>query len=342
MRSLVASIALLALISPWTMSQEEPANARPIAWAIRDSGRPGPTVLITGGLHGDEPAGAEAATQIAGWTPSRGRWIVVPRANERALRAGTRLSPGAPKAERNLNRAFPVRGGQVEPIGDVAQQLWRLIEEHEPEVLIDLHEGFDVHRQNEKSVGSSVIWGGPQRAESLAEAMLESVNAELAESEKFDRLKTPIGGSLARAFADTRHRPAFILETTTKGRPLPRRVRQHRILVHRLLTELKMIDHESSVRIGDSAKPGALRVGVFHDSGVSAKGPKELSGLADEQVVVRQLCREDLQDGGLDELEILVFPGGSGSGQAKALGESGREIVREFVRRGGGYVGFCG
>ncbi|MEZ5299670.1 MAG: hypothetical protein R3F11_03220 [Verrucomicrobiales bacterium] len=31
---------------------------------VADSGEPGPTVLITGGIHGNEPAGAAAAAQI--------------------------------------------------------------------------------------------------------------------------------------------------------------------------------------------------------------------------------------------------------------------------------------
>ena len=34
---------------------------------IKDSGVDGPTVLITGGIHGNEPAGARAAEQIRHW-----------------------------------------------------------------------------------------------------------------------------------------------------------------------------------------------------------------------------------------------------------------------------------
>ncbi len=39
--------------------------------------------------------------------------------------------------------------------------------------------------------------------------------------------------------------------------------------------------------------------------------------------------------------DVVVFPGGSGSGQAKGLGEAGLKNVREFVKQGGGYVGIC-
>lgn len=38
----------------------------------------------------------------------------------------------------------------------------------------------------------------------------------------------------------------------------------------------------------------------------------------------------------------MVFPGGSGNGQAKAIGAAGIEAVRNHVRGGGGYIGTCG
>ena len=37
----------------------------------------------------------------------------------------------------------------------------------------------------------------------------------------------------------------------------------------------------------------------------------------------------------------MIFPGGSGSGQGKALSERGRAAVRSFVADGGAYVGVC-
>jgi glutamine amidotransferase-like uncharacterized protein len=37
----------------------------------------------------------------------------------------------------------------------------------------------------------------------------------------------------------------------------------------------------------------------------------------------------------------VIFSGGSGSREAAAIGEAGREEVRRFVREGGGYIGIC-
>ena len=40
--------------------------------------------------------------------------------------------------------------------------------------------------------------------------------------------------------------------------------------------------------------------------------------------------------------DLVVFPGGSGTGQANALGAAGQAAVKNFVHAGGGYIGTCG
>lgn len=44
---------------------------------------------------------------------------------------------------------------------------------------------------------------------------------------------------------------------------------------------------------------------------------------------------------GLADQDVVVFMGGSGTQQGKALGDAGKAAVKEFVARGGGYVGVC-
>ena len=80
--------------------------AIPIAVAKNDSG---PTVLLTGGVHGDEYEGPIAlAKLVRGLDLSRlsGRLIVVPAVNYPAFLVGKRTSP---IDEINLNRTFPGR-----------------------------------------------------------------------------------------------------------------------------------------------------------------------------------------------------------------------------------------
>ena len=40
--------------------------------------------------------------------------------------------------------------------------------------------------------------------------------------------------------------------------------------------------------------------------------------------------------------DVVVFPGGSGGGQAEAVGEAGLGALRRFVAGGSGYIGTCG
>jgi len=66
----------------------------------------GPTVLVTGGVHGDEPEGQIAALKLArGTQPEdvRGRLIILPCLSPEASETYTRLWPSGA----NLNRSFP-------------------------------------------------------------------------------------------------------------------------------------------------------------------------------------------------------------------------------------------
>ena len=48
-----------------------------------------------------------------------------------------------------------------------------------------------------------------------------------------------------------------------------------------------------------------------------------------------------IRAGGLDGYDVVMFPGGSGTGQAEALQKEGCAKVERFVGRGGGFVGTC-
>ena len=50
----------------------------------------------------------------------------------------------------------------------------------------------------------------------------------------------------------------------------------------------------------------------------------------------------DLKAGALDSYDVLFVPGGWASDKTVALGEEGRGAIRDFVARGGSYMGFCG
>lgn len=85
-----------------------------------------------------------------------------------------------------------------------------------------------------------------------------------------------------------------------------------------------------------------LRVVVFADKGSGKKGIANVTEqLRGEGMEVVHLNGKEIAEGRLDGFDAVVFTGGSGGGQARSLGEEGRENVRQFVARGNGYVGIC-
>ena len=92
----------------------------------------------------------------------------------------------------------------------------------------------------------------------------------------------------------------------------------------------------------DNSTPPLVKVAVYVGAGTSAGKENVLATLkAIPNVAVDTLTAEDVQAGKLKDYRVVVFPGGTGGGQGKALGDAGRERVRDFIKDGGGYVGIC-
>ena len=54
------------------------------------------------------------------------------------------------------------------------------------------------------------------------------------------------------------------------------------------------------------------------------------------------LCAKEIAGGSLNRHRVLLVPGGWASHKVHALAEAGKMQVRQFVERGGSYLGFCG
>lgn len=323
---------------------------------VRDSGKAGPTVMISGGVHGDEPAGAYAAGQIRHWPITRGKLIVVPRANVVALKANRRLMPGEPVEQANLNRNFPKAKEDGPPRGALATALWDFARQQKPTWVIDLHEGTDFNGMTNKSVGSSVIAFPTPDDKAVALAIQAAVNATITNlSHRFTLRGPPIDGSFARAAGAHLGAHAMILETTIKSQALSVRARQHRIMMHTLLKHLDMIDDSvtpelmtervslNTPTLQHPNTPPPIRLAVYDSGGTGGIGAERVIAQVGGQpdAIAVRVCGDDIGGGALDQFNALVVPGGSGSREAAALGEDGRARIRKFVEDGGGYVGIC-
>jgi predicted deacylase len=205
------------------------------------SGLPGPVVVITGGMHGNEPAGSLAAWGFTTYSVRQGTLIVIPEINRLGLQANQRT--GA--YPRDPNRCYPqTAGGSA--TDRLSRAIWALVKDEKATWVMDLHEGYSYHKIDKSSVGQSIIhYAGTasQHTErnKVVNAMIKAANQLVSSSNhEFSHLHNPISGSLARAAGQFLGASGMTLETCKK-QTLSLRIRQHEAMVRTALEELGML-----------------------------------------------------------------------------------------------------
>lgn len=146
---------------------------------VRHSGRQGSTVMVLGGVHGNEPSGWLAAEELLSWEPTFGSLIVVPRANILPTYAMERTFDYLG----DLNRMYPGDPNGW-PMERMAASIVDVAREFNVEVLLDMHEswGFYVERiQNGTAfLGQTITTGRGPADGRLALEIAAKVNAGIA------------------------------------------------------------------------------------------------------------------------------------------------------------------
>ena len=113
---------------------------------IYKSGKPGPVVMIVGGVHGNETAGWKAATTAKNYKVKKGTLLVLPKANKRAVNIKKRYVAGVG----DLNRQFPkTKSGTGNSI--LARAIYETIKTYKVDWLMDMHEGYDYYKKEIRS-----------------------------------------------------------------------------------------------------------------------------------------------------------------------------------------------
>jgi putative intracellular protease/amidase len=132
--------------------------------------------------------------------------------------------------------------------------------------------------------------------------------------------------------------------TSASPQPISRRARQHRVMVHALLAHLKMVDPKQNIDrlTARDTSSDKTWVALYDAGGTGGKGPGSLLRILSEAGMnVVPVGPDEIVAGSLAQFHMVIFPGGTGSGEASAIGEAGRKQVRQFVEQGGGYMGIC-
>ncbi len=227
-------LVLLLLASPAVAAAAEQSvllPGTPYATEVFVSrGAAGPAALVTGGAHGNEPAGALAAEKIAQLAASRGTLIVIPRLNKLALAAHLRTLPEIG----DINRAYPGRPDGT-PAEQIAAAVEALVRQYGVTLVIDLHEARTFHRLDHTSLGQMLLFAANDRSADLALAAIDHVNGLIAEPvKKFTFGAHPIPGSAAYYAGNTLGLAAFTVETSGE-QAIEERAAQHVAIVRFLL-----------------------------------------------------------------------------------------------------------
>ncbi|WP_227014954.1 M14 family metallopeptidase [Natronorubrum aibiense] len=230
----------------------------------------GPTVLVVGGMHGNEVAGYEAAGRIAEWQIDAGTLVTIPYVNAEAVEQQTRTgSDGV-----DLNRQFPE--GE-EPTTELAREVWNVVTHYDPDVVIDLHESIGIYAGGPvDGVGQAIFHSDSTETTDDAKQAADTVNQNHVDepaleftTDTFAKPENEPSGLLVHKAARDLDAQSFLIETLSRGPALETRINWHTQLVTNL-TEEELFTAESET--DDSAS--------------------DSSDTPDEEPAIEQ-CRED-------------------------------------------------
>ena len=123
-----------------------------------ESGRPGPTILVVGGIQGDEPGGFNAASLlISHYRITSGRVWVVPNLNFPSIIKCSRGLHG------DMNRKFASLS-ESDPEYSTVEKIKKIILDEQVDMVLNLHDGWGFYRptyvgkwENPRRWGQSVI-----------------------------------------------------------------------------------------------------------------------------------------------------------------------------------------
>ncbi|QFU83683.1 succinylglutamate desuccinylase/aspartoacylase family protein [Natronorubrum aibiense] len=172
-----------------------------------DAPRDGPTVMVFGGVHGDERSGIAVAREVTDWYPDAGTLVVVPETNRVAVDNDEREGEFG-----DLNRHFPA---DREPETDLARGIWDAVVAHDPDVVLDLHRSLGIYGLHREYVGQLVLHSPDAHGETLAEALTNDGVPWYLPFHRFTARETNRSGSLLfQKAARDLEIPTYLFETT--------------------------------------------------------------------------------------------------------------------------------
>ena len=207
------------------------AFAQPLQFSLHkiESGKPGPTILVIGGIQGDEPGGFTAASMlVTNYTVTKGNVWVVPNLNFESIIKRSRGVHG------DMNRKFKALS-KKDPEFKQVQKIKRIILDKKVDVVLNLHDGSGFYKKkyinkmhNPNRWGQSIIIDQQKldvaeygELENIAEKVQQHINGHLKNKKKYFYVKNTKTreGDLEMEksltyFSIKNNRPAFAVEAS--------------------------------------------------------------------------------------------------------------------------------
>jgi hypothetical protein len=217
----------------------------------------GPTVMVVGGVHGNENGGYEAAGDVAEWDIERGTLVTIPKANAAAVEEDARVASGSV----DLNRQFLT--GE-DPETELAHAIWDVVERYEPAAVIDLHESVGIYDGDMVGgVGQTIFSSWDEKGTDDANAAVDYVNENYVSRDGYEFTVDPFSSSsneptglLTHKAARDTDAVAFLVEATSKDTPLEKRVQWHTEIVQQLVEEEVLTSPDNGGSGGDDGSDG--------------------------------------------------------------------------------------
>lgn len=201
----------------------------------------GPTILLLGGTHGNEPASSHILEQIINELNNgqivikKGKLIIIPHVNSCGLNLNSRYAPFT-----DINRNYPVEvNGKTKY--KINSEIINLVKDSD--FIIDLHEGWGYHKINKASMGSTLYPSKTSESIKTSDILTKYINMNIVDNTKhFTSLIDPkceIKGSL-HYFANISNKNYILIETTGQNdiQPMNIRVQQGYDIIYYFLHDI--------------------------------------------------------------------------------------------------------
>ena len=90
-------------------------------------------------------------------------------------------------------------------------------------------------------------------------------------------------------------------------------------------------------------QPAKIRVAMYSDKGVGSNAYKNFPPIFESapRFEMTKVTGQQIRDGILDNFDIFLLPGGMSSTEAESMQPEGVKKLKEFIKSGKGYIGFC-